>query len=183
MSTSPGEGILFPKDRNWLFCDSTFLSLEENTAPALDKNGNQIRDTKGNSMKVQDIPKYVKEFKKNPTFKAWWSGGYTDIKGYFFDADGANFCSLPNNRGVTAAVRPLSATGKVMIKAEIAGIIICPSSFDGNVEPNSYRDANNKLAPGASFATAIPKSTTLLHEAFHAIFAQDVLAGDEENCV
>jgi len=66
---------------------------------------------------------------------------------------------------------------------EIGAIVICPSSFDGTLELDSYRDANNKLAPGTSFLEAIPKSVTLVHEAFHTVLGEGVLAGDAEKCV
>ncbi|KAK3292139.1 uncharacterized protein B0H64DRAFT_445099 [Chaetomium fimeti] len=62
----------------------------------------------------------------------------------------------------------------------IAAVILCPYSFEGSPRPDSYHDANNLLALRTNLADAVPKSTTLPHEAFHAIFGTAFLSGAAE---
>jgi len=133
---------------------------------------------------VNQVPRYRDALRSDSGAKAWWLGEYTDLNGYFFDSDGAGFCSIPKNHGVTVAIRPLQPTNGFSTQASIlAGVVICPSAFDGSDQLDSYRDANNKLAPGTSFEEAIPKSSTLVHEVFHNIHGNEFLSGKWEKCV
>lgn len=173
---------LFPKEYSWFFCNSKFLSQQENTATALDKHGDPIK-VNGKPLAVESIPKYRSELRAGSKIKAWWAGEYTDLNGYFFDEDGGNFCNNPLHYGVTAVIRPLEPKGMAMNGNQIAAMVICPSSFDNTGHPNSYRDANNNIAVGTSFADAIPKSATLVNEVFHKVHGTDFLAGLDEKCM
>jgi hypothetical protein len=173
---------IYPKESYWLFCDSTFLSLQADTDEAFDKNGNLIVDKDGKPKTVMGVSNYKTELRKNANLRAWWSGQFTELKGYFFDGEGGDYCLDLANRGVTLAIRLLEPRGISQVKYQVGAIVICPNNFDGSDQPDSYREANSNLAPDTSLEHAIPKSVTLLHEAFHELHGDTFLAKDEK-CV
>ncbi|KAL2872835.1 uncharacterized protein BJX67DRAFT_20775 [Aspergillus lucknowensis] len=172
---------LYDRAGFWLFCHSTFLSLHEPTSPALDYLGNEIGDENDNPISISDVPTYQEQLNVDRANQPWWSGELTDLNGYYFTEYGGNYC-YEDDLGITAAIQPFTqgANGQAVAAHEIASVILCPYSFDETPRPNSYRDANNLLARGRNLADAIPKSTTLIHEAFHAIHGTAFLAGADE---
>ncbi|KAL2802027.1 hypothetical protein BJX63DRAFT_438263 [Aspergillus granulosus] len=176
-----GGGPLYDRAGYWLFCHSTFLSLHEPTSPASDYLGNEILDQDNNPIRIVAVEEYQKKLAEDADNEPWWSGELTDLNGYYFTEHGGNYC-YEDDLGVTAAIQPLiqGTNGQAEAAEEIASVILCPYSFDESPRPDSYRDANNLLARGRNLADAIPKSTTLIHEAFHAIRGIEFLAGDDE---
>lgn len=131
-----------------------------------------------------DVPTYQKELADDEDNKPWYSGELTNLNGYYFTEYGGNYC-YDDDLGVTAAIHPLTpdANGAAEGASEaVASIIVCPYSFDGSPRPNSYRQANNLLRVGTNLADAVPKSATLLHEAFHAVHGIAFLSAGDEKC-
>ncbi|KAH6856897.1 hypothetical protein B0I37DRAFT_351915 [Chaetomium sp. MPI-CAGE-AT-0009] len=166
-----------------LFCHSTFLSQHEPSSPALDYLGAEIQDQNGQNVLIRDVPLYQTELAKDADNKPWWAGELTGLNGYFFTEYGGNYC-YEDDLGVTNDIKPLvrGANGEAREGDTVTSVILCPYSFDGSPRPNSYREANGLLAVGRNLADAIPKSATLLHEAFHTIHGGYFLAGDDEIC-
>ncbi|KAH7311223.1 hypothetical protein B0I35DRAFT_61850 [Stachybotrys elegans] len=165
-------GPIYPPSQFWLFCDSTFLSLREPGDPAQDFQGNEIVDEDGSAVSISDVPAYKKSLGEDQGNKPWWSGDLTDLQGYYFTDHGGNYC-YDDELGITASIQLLG-------RPELASIILCPYAFDRSPKPDNYRAANNLLADGVNLADAIPKSTTLLHEAFHFLRGDEFLSGDDE---
>lgn len=140
-------------------------------------------DQNGNTIRIMDIPEYAAQLAEDPDNKPWWTGELTDLNGYYFTDFGGNYC-YTDDLGVTARIQPFKQgdNGQAESAGEVASVIVCPYSFEGSPRPDSYRDANNLLAAGTNLADAIPKSATLLHEAFHAIHGIEFLGGEEEEC-
>ncbi|EQB59248.1 hypothetical protein CGLO_00386 [Colletotrichum gloeosporioides Cg-14] len=176
-----GDVFKFPKEKFWLHCHSTFLTEQSSTSPALDYEGNEIKkDDK--PITIQELAAYQKAISKEPNAKPWWSGVNTDQNGYYFSEDGRNYCQ-GDNLGATASIKPLKAEGgQAVTKPEIASVILCPYAFDNTKNPDNYRDANAKLKKDVRLDAVLPKSTTLVHEAFHAVHGDKFLAGKEEKC-
>lgn len=172
---------LYNKAGFWLFCHSTFLALHQPTDPAIDYQGNDISDQDGNPIRIMDVSIYQDKLGEDEDNKPWWSGELTNLNGYYFTETGSNYC-YEDELGITAAIQPLvrGANGQAQDADEVASVILCPYSFDSSPNPDSYRDANNLLAPGTNLAMAVPKSATLIHEAFHSIHGTEFLAGAEE---
>ncbi|KAI8204379.1 hypothetical protein K4K49_003815 [Colletotrichum sp. SAR 10_70] len=176
----PGGGdFKFPKERFWLHCHSTFLTEQSSTSPALDYEGKEIKkDDK--TITIQELDAYQKAIDKEPNVKPWWSGTNTDQNGYYFSEDGRNYCQ-GDHLGVTASIKLLQAEGgQAVTKPEIASVILCPYAFDNIKNPDNYRDANAKLKKNVGLEDVLPKSTTLVHEAFHAVHGDKFLAGSDE---
>ncbi|KDN70775.1 hypothetical protein CSUB01_09792 [Colletotrichum sublineola] len=176
-----GEPV-YNRDLFWLHCDSTFLTAQSKTDRALDFQAKEMKkDDK--FITIEEVASYQKALTDESKSKPWWSGKITDQNGYYFTEKGGDYCQS-TNLGVTAAVQPLvqDADGHAVVKAPIAGIILCPYSFDNDKAPNSYLEANNLLAKGVALETAVPKSATLLHEVFHALHGDKFLSGDKEKC-
>ncbi|KZL84644.1 hypothetical protein CI238_12874, partial [Colletotrichum incanum] len=165
----------------WLHCDSTFLSLHQPTDPALDFQANEMEGEDGNTITIEDVPKYQELLRKDAKNRPWWAGEITSQNGYYFTEYGGNYC-YDDDLGVTAAMQLLerNAAGQAEAQPEKAAVILCPFSFDGSPQPNSWREANNLLAPGVSLHLAVPKSATLVHEAFHALHGTAFLSGAAE---
>ncbi|KAK8122175.1 hypothetical protein PG984_010845 [Apiospora sp. TS-2023a] len=162
-------------------------SLTEDASVALnrvktsDYQGKDILDQNGNPIRIMDIPKYDERLAGDPDNKPWWSGELTALNSYYFTEHGGNYCHT-DELGLTAKMEPFraGANGQAEAVGEIAGVILCPYSFEGSSKPDSYKEASNRLVVGQNLADAIPKSATLLHEAFHALFGVEFLAGDAE---
>lgn len=151
--------------------------------PASDYEGNDILNEDGSKVRIKDIPEYAKELAKDPKAKPWWAGELTDLNGYYFTEDGGNYC-YTDELGLTADIQLLrrGASGQAEVDNEIHSVILCPYSFDGSPQPNSYRDANKLLKENTNLADAVPKSATLLHEMFHALRGGFFLTGNDEKC-
>ncbi|KAF6823627.1 hypothetical protein CMUS01_10598 [Colletotrichum musicola] len=178
----------YSKEKFWLFCDSTFLSLHDPTDPASDYEGNEIKDENDDSrtIRIMDVPTYQKHLAEDSDNKPWYSGELTKLNGYYFTEYGGNYC-YDDDLGITAAIYPLTkgANGAAEGGEDegvpvTASIVVCPHSFDGSPRPNSYREANALIRDGTNLADAVPKSATLLHEAFHAIHGDGFLSGSSE---
>ncbi|KAK8051640.1 hypothetical protein PG993_003025 [Apiospora rasikravindrae] len=125
--------VEYSKEKFWLFCHSTFLSLHQPTDPALDYEAEQIKDEDGNEIRIQDVAKYQERLSEDEKNKPWWTGELTN--------------------------------------------------FDQNPKPNSYKEANDLLLIGTNLADAVPKSATLIYEAFRALHGGIFLDGNREICV
>ncbi|KAF9873208.1 hypothetical protein CkaCkLH20_09371 [Colletotrichum karsti] len=174
----------YNRDDYLFFCDSTFFTLHERTDPALDFQGNEIRDQNGDPVPIDSVPEYRTALNEDPDNKAWWSGDLLEnMKGYFFTEYGANYC-YDDDLGVTADIQPYiqGANGQAVTGDSKTSLIMCPHSFDRTDMPNTYRDANNLItdSPPTNLADAIPKSATFLHEMFHTLYGGYFLAGDDE---
>ncbi|KAK1980457.1 hypothetical protein LZ30DRAFT_750732 [Colletotrichum cereale] len=167
----------------WLHCDSTFLSLHQPTDPALDFQANEMEDQNGNTIAIQGVPKYQELLLRDADNKPWWSGEITNQNGYYFTEYGGNYC-YEDDLGVTAAIQLLerNSAGQAQAQPEKAAVILCPFSFDDSPQPDSWREANDLLATGVSLHLAVPKSATLVHEAFHALHGTAFLSGEDEKC-
>ena len=166
-----------------MFCHSTFLVLHEPTDPALDFLGNTIVDQDNDVVYIKDVKKYQDEIKKHAGNKPWGAGEPTNLNGYYFTDRDGDYCA-DDELGVAAAVQPFiqGANGQALNGDEIASVILCPHSFDGSPKPNSYLEANNLIEKGINLGDVVPKSTTLVHELFHALFGIAFLSGDDERC-
>ncbi|KAK8080202.1 hypothetical protein PG997_008020 [Apiospora hydei] len=164
------------KEEYWLFCHSTFLASHEPEDPALDYEANVILNGKGEEIPIREVSTYKKRLDEDEMNVPWWAGDLTNLNGYYFTEHGYDYCD-GDALGATAG-----AGGRAEKAPEVYSIIICPYSFDDNQNqaPNSYKEANDRLVPGKNLADAVPKSATLLHEAFHAIFGGHFLDGDKE---
>ncbi|KAK4038077.1 hypothetical protein C8A01DRAFT_48254 [Parachaetomium inaequale] len=178
-------GSMYDRAEYWLFCHSTFLALHDPTDPASDYMGKEMLNQTNDPIRIMDVQKYKDKLAEDKKNKPWWSGDLTDLNGYFFAENGSNYCyPTPGeyDLGITAAIQHLEqgANGQAETRGEIASVIICPYSFDESPQPDSYRDANDLIARRTNLAKAVPKSATLLHEAFHAILRTAFLSGMDE---
>jgi hypothetical protein len=149
----------------------------------LDYLGAEIKDQNNQDVPITNVPLYQQELAKDEDNKPWWAGELTSLKGYFFSEYGGNYC-YDDDLGVTADIQPLvqGANGQAETGNLVTTVIVCPYSFDESPRPNSYREANNLIGVGRNLAEVVPKSATLLHEAFHAIHGGIFLGGDDEEC-
>lgn len=177
---------IYSKDKFWLFCDSTFLSLHEPTDPASDYEGKEMLDQDDNPIRIVDVPEYQNHLAEDANNRPWWSGELTNLNAYYFTEYGGNYC-YEDELGITAATLPLirGDNGQAVVpeNGQVASVILCPYNFDvDNPKPSSYLAANQLLESGRNLADAIPRSATLLHEAFHGLRGDAFLAGDAEKC-
>ncbi|KAL2150897.1 hypothetical protein VTH82DRAFT_5995 [Thermothelomyces myriococcoides] len=175
---------IYSKDKFWLFCDSTFLSLHEPTDPASDYEGKEMLDQDDNPIRIVDVPEYQNHLAEDANNRPWWSGELTNLNAYYFTEYGGNYC-YEDELGITAATLPLirGDNGQAVVpeNGQVASVILCPYNFDvDNPKPSSYLAANQLLESGRNLADAIPRSATLLHEAFHGLRGDAFLAGDAE---
>ncbi|KAK3393388.1 hypothetical protein B0H63DRAFT_443635 [Podospora didyma] len=171
---------LYDRAGYWLFCHSDFLALKQPTDNARDYLGKEMLKTDDKPILIKNVEGYEKPLEVDPEARPWWTKKFTDLDGYYFTEHGGDYCNLNNNLGVTAAIKPYKkdSNGDAKAMGEIASEILCPPSFDTSPKPDSYRDANNLLQPETNLADAIPKSTTLLHETFHALHGNYFLSGE-----
>ncbi|KAI3317158.1 hypothetical protein HD806DRAFT_527304 [Xylariaceae sp. AK1471] len=152
--------------------------------PALDFANNDILDQNSEPVPISAVPVYAEHLAEDPDNRPWWAGELTELHAYYFTEYGGNYC-LTDDLGVTARSELLmrNAAGDAVPRdPDVASVIICPYAFDTSPRLNNYKDANNLIQDGTNLADAVPKSTTLLHEMFHAIGRIDFLAGDDEEC-
>ncbi|KAI1755069.1 hypothetical protein F4782DRAFT_527798 [Xylaria castorea] len=81
----------------------------------------------------------------------WWSGERANIKGYYFT-------SLDDGAQT---------------------IVICPSAFQSTA-PGTYSEAVTMTTAGIKLNLVVPKSPTLLHEAFHVVLGDEFLQANDE---
>ncbi|KAM7200806.1 hypothetical protein V8F33_003737 [Rhypophila sp. PSN 637] len=180
-----GGTALYPKDEYWLFCSSDFLTEKKRTDTALDKNGNEILDKDKKPVPIDKVPAYLDALNADAKNKIWWAGEKAKgLNGYYFAKTGRTYCSNRKNLGATTQIN-IATGGAVPTVKETAAIIFCPSAFDGvpnQLRPtaNSYLEANKRLENDYNLGDSLPKSTTLIHELFHAIRGDDFLSGDDE---
>jgi hypothetical protein len=161
-----------------LFCDSTFLDQKAETDQAQDYEGNGI------TLDGKEVPisiAYKTTLKKGNI--PWWAGTYTTANGYYFTPKGygGNYCDTQINQGLTASLvlYIAGANGKPKKQTEYATMVLCPQSFDKPNTPASWTEGSNQITPGVSLQTALPKSATLLHEAFHLVHGVNFLQDGE----
>ncbi|KAI1735898.1 hypothetical protein F4680DRAFT_452560 [Xylaria scruposa] len=199
-----------PRDRTFLFCGSDFLVRKDPTTQALDFQGNGLVDTNGNSVPISQVPAYqasplasfyprLEWFRGTNCLNAqilplpapqtrgevpWWSGERTSINGYYFTSPdgGGNYCSDTGNLGLTSTLKELvqGPNGPKEVEQEEAQtIVICPNAFESPA-PSTYGEAVMKITEGIKLDLVVPKSTTLLHEAFHVVFGDEFLQANDE---
>ncbi|KAI1807190.1 hypothetical protein F4811DRAFT_567043 [Daldinia bambusicola] len=186
-----GDPIYGSNKNRYLFCGSDFLEEERGDSVARDWQDKEIMDSKGNPVTIEKVPGYKKALKADPGIKPWWSGGIKEPKGYYFSTTGKNYCNKnTKNLALTAAIKVFTGTppGLTRMRRTVDMIVLCGESFTNTISPNSYNLGNAKTTPGTSLADVLPKSATLLHEAFHLIFGvydgknsnMGFLEGDDE---
>ncbi|KAK3689191.1 hypothetical protein B0T22DRAFT_513370 [Podospora appendiculata] len=140
-----------------LFCNSDFL-VQKNAATdeALDYKGHGIV-VNGDLITISQVAAYANELKDGNV--PWWSGDNTNINGYYFTlpSSGGNYCKS-SNLDLTATLSAL--------RQDKSG-----------EEPRAYDRASAAITAGTSLEKAVPKSTTLLHEAFHVGFWDQLYSG------
>jgi hypothetical protein len=114
----------------------------------------------------------------------WWAGTHTTANGYYFTSanSGGNYCNTPERDGLTAHLLLYVANpnGEATQHAEYSTMVLCPWSFTKPNRPDSWLIGPNQIRAGVSLETVLPKSTTLLHEAFHLVFGTGPFPGQLE---
>lgn len=175
-----------PPTETYLFCNSDFLVQKANTDQAEDYQGAGITQ---NGQNVPISTAYAANLGGGNV--AWWAGDHTTANGYYFTSanSGGNYCNTAGNDGLTAhlllwAVNPNG--GPPTQRAEYSTVLLCPSSFTDPTKPDTWLAGSNQIRAGHSLQTALPKCTTLMHEAFHLIFGAGpepgMLQGNSEFC-
>ncbi|KAI0443519.1 hypothetical protein F4803DRAFT_549967 [Xylaria telfairii] len=166
-----GENKGVDKDSTYLFCDSTYLAQKDpNTDTAQDYLGKDII-ANGEPVPISGVAVYANDLKRGNV--PWWAGDHTNINGYYFTSpnSGGNYCAQ-KNFGLTSTLRTLKqdANGIPVESSDVvSNVVLCPYAFDNDVQKNSYKEAVLTISEGTSLEDAVPKSTTLLHEAFHLV--------------
>ncbi|KAI1424013.1 hypothetical protein F5Y12DRAFT_797650 [Xylaria sp. FL1777] len=169
-----------PQARTFFFCDSTFLVLK-------DAQLNQAQDFQGNGIVNATTGQPVNIFQINAYARAlaggnvpWWSGDHTPVNGYYITSpqSGGNYCN-GEDFGLTATLKALDANGNEIRNQQVQMVIICPYSFTQNA-PVSYRQAVGTITANTPLNMYVPKSSSLLHEAFHVVFGDQMFDGDGE---
>ncbi|KAJ4303201.1 hypothetical protein N0V90_002094 [Kalmusia sp. IMI 367209] len=175
------EGI--PPASTFLFCDSTFL-VQKNAATdqAQDYQGRGIT-VNNNPITIGGVTVYANNLRGGNI--PWWSGNRSPINGYYFAGpnSGGNYCNDPGHYGLTSTLNALRGNpsgGQPVTHAQYQSVILCPSAFDNTVQVNSWNAGNAATQVGTSLQAVTPKSTTLMHEAFHVVFGTQMLQGDSE---
>lgn len=170
---SAGQPIYPLNGDRYLFCGSDFLVHQTADTQALDWEAKDIVDDDGNPVAIADVPGYAEALGEDPDNDAWWSGDLTDVNGYYFSTTGGEYCD-GDNLGLTAVIQELEAdiTGQPTVRKQIESVILCDHSFT-NDRPESYKAGDAMISKGTNLATVVPRSATLLHEAFHLLFGVD----------
>ncbi|KAI1470384.1 uncharacterized protein F4812DRAFT_456392 [Daldinia caldariorum] len=168
-----GQPVYGLNKNRYLFCGSDFLEEKKGDSVARDWQDKEIKDSKGNPVTIEKVPGYRKALKDDRAIKPWWSGGIKEPKGYYFSTTGKDYCKKnTKNLALTAAIKVFTGTpsGRTTLRRTIDMIVLCGESFANTLSPDSYKLGNAKIKAGTSLADVVPKSMTLLHEAFHLIF-------------
>ncbi|KAK8064882.1 hypothetical protein PG994_007520 [Apiospora phragmitis] len=114
-------------------------------------------------------------------YEPWWTGTLTHLNGYYFTEYGGKYC-YEDDLGITEETQLFrkGANSQAVNVPVVKSIIICPYSFGKSPKPKSYKEANALLIHGRNLADAIPKSATLVHEAFHTLHGGYLLDGYQE---
>lgn len=165
-----------PVADTYLFCGSDWAVEKAATAVAQDYLGNNIKDTEGNDVTIGEVTSYAKAL-QSPGTSAWWAGDHTapnNVYGYYFDTQGGAYCTPPEHMGLTSFLEelvPVAGGGQPSKRnRKVTTVIICGNAFNDPDHKESYQAANTAITEGSSLADAVPRSATLLHEAFHVIF-------------
>lgn len=164
-----------------LFCDTTWMQPVASTDTA--------RDIEGNEIYINDIPQTINKLYAKRLGNGnipFWSDL---LKAYEFGpaTEGPAFCT--NHEGTKGATSSLTGSGGNKV-----AVSLCPLAFEGedgkDLEVLPPTDATDLVdATGRAFAdgtplfSVTPKSATLYHEAFHAVFEGGFLGGTEEICM
>ncbi|KAI1125538.1 hypothetical protein F5Y10DRAFT_267965 [Nemania abortiva] len=168
-------------DNSFLFCDSNYL-VQKDAAndDALDYLGNPII-VNGNPIKISAVPAYARDLTGSDV--PWWTGDHAPFKGYYFDTpdSGGRYCAS-TNLGLTSALKALTQgqTMPQLLRKDTQSVNICPYAFDRADRPDSYAQGVAAIMVGTSLEPVVPKSSTLIHEAFHVVFGTQFLAGKSE---
>lgn len=171
-------------DDRYLFCGSDFLAEQATNTPAQDWLAKDLVDGDGNVVNIEAVPGYAEALAENRDSAAWWSGDLTEINGYYFSNTGGFYCDMGRTLGLTAVIGELEAdiTGNPTVRKRVESVVICPYCFAANnPSPNSFRIGSNGIASGTNLPDVLPKSATLLHEAFHVVFGVVLNAGDDND--
>lgn len=119
----------------------------------------------------------------------WWAGEHTTANGYYFTAanSGGNYCNAAGNYGLTSILNlyvadPKNPKGTKPRSIMYQTVVLCPGSFTIPTRPDTWIAGSNQIRAGTSLDQALPKCTTLLHEAFHVVHGTSMLEGDSEFC-
>ncbi|KAL7943681.1 hypothetical protein V8C42DRAFT_358930 [Trichoderma barbatum] len=174
----------------YLFCGSNFLVEQSPDAAALDWQAKNILDSDNDVVPINKVPIYADALAQDKANKIWWSGDRTPINGYYFSPTDGDYCDVlsgPNkdikNLGLTAEITELEvdSNGQAMRRRSIESVVFCPETFT-NGKPDTFGAANASIAEETNLADVVPKSATLMHEAFHVVFGAGptgFLEGDE----
>lgn len=167
-----------------LFCDSTFLVDQVKS--------DQARDNTGALITINNVPQtigmlYGKVIKKN--YIPSWS---EYAKAYQFGPveQGRAYCSASDQKGGTGEVG-YTKDGSVD-RHDKWVVTICPHAFTSSEELDTLpsdaasmrTNQGNAIATGDTLNTVMPKSATLMHEAFHFVIGGSAMNsnGGEEIC-
>ncbi|KAI0181024.1 hypothetical protein GGR52DRAFT_577682 [Hypoxylon sp. FL1284] len=168
---SAGQPIYPLNNDRFLFCGSDFLERETPGATAKDFEGKDIQDDEGNAVTIADVPGYTKALSDDAGSSPWWAGD--PINGYYFSSTGGDYCS-DKNLGLTSSIEQLKGeNGRVTTHKHLDSVYLCGYSFTDPERPESYRAGDGQIQQNTRLAHVVPRSATLLHEAFHLLFGAD----------
>ncbi|KAK3373503.1 hypothetical protein B0T24DRAFT_593691 [Lasiosphaeria ovina] len=142
--------------------------------------GQGIVDEDGHAVPINGVPAYSDALAEEPGTVPWWSH-HAEVNGYCFSATGGTYCAA-TNLGLTALMTELSAPGVPTVPRDIETIVLCDYAFTMPKFPASYKAGVAMITQGMGLEKVVPRSSTLLHEAFHALFGTGptgFLEGDE----
>jgi hypothetical protein len=161
----------YPLNGNrYLFCDSDFVVEQAEDTPARDWQANVIHDAEGNEATIANV--YAEALASG---KAWWSGDYTPVNGYYFSSVGGEYCENHVGLAFTADIK-INVNGN---PDKITSVVLCGSSLTAD-KPASYKAGDAMIVEGKNLADVVPRSATLFHEAFHVVFGGEFLDKDED---
>jgi hypothetical protein len=162
----------------WLFCDSTFLTPKDPT--------HQAQDIEGKRMTAPDLTPIVigNEYRTQLTGgkRPFWS---EDMHTYVFEPPGQGdaYCaSVAGDGGVAVTIdtvhNELDPTDETKTRTAVT---LCPLAF---TDPNAQDTLRSLPITARTRLQAVqPKSLTLLHEIFHALFSETYFdSSDDEDC-
>lgn len=175
MAKDGNGGLEYPlKDDRYLFCDSEWLLPQTPDNNALDFEGREIKDGEGDLVPLSQLQAYkdgIAEVKGN---KAYWTGDFSPMNGYYFSTTGSGYCDVVNkdgskNYGLTSDIKLLDGKGNVTPN-RVSVVTLCDAAFTATVFQPDFRTANQMTQEGTKLRNVMPRSATLLHEMFHVIF-------------
>jgi hypothetical protein len=172
-----GKGTVHKGPLPWLFCDSTFLTPKSFMDQAQDMSGKPIAGPDGAPILIGN--EYAARMAEGKL--PFWS---EDIHTYIFDDPGYgdNHCAATAGKkdlAVTVDTRHTQLNGNDGTKARVA-VTLCPSAFN---DPLSQETLTSKTIKAKTRLSAVqPRSLTLLHEIFHALFSAEFDSGTDEHC-